>query len=77
MAESGSGAERTEQATPKRLEEARKKGQVPRSIELSMAAVCIAAAAAIYTLGGGAAGKFADLMRGLLTLSPNRRWARA
>ena len=39
MAESG--AERTEQATPKRLEEARKKGQVPRSIELSMAAVCV------------------------------------
>ena len=52
MAESG--AERTEQATPKRLEEARKKGQVPRSIELSMAAVCIAAAAAIYTLGDAA-----------------------
>ena len=67
MAESG--AERTEQATPKRLEEARKKGQVPRSIELSMAAVCIAAAAAIYTLGKGAAGQFADLMRGSLSLS--------
>ena len=49
MAESGQ--ERTEQATPKRLEEARKKGQVPRSTELSTAAVCIAAAAAIYTLG--------------------------
>ena len=32
--------ERTEQATPKRLEEARKKGQVPRSTELSTAAVC-------------------------------------
>ena len=30
MAESGQ--ERTEQATPKRLEEARKKGQVPRSV---------------------------------------------
>ncbi len=43
--------ERTEQATPKRLEEARKKGQIPRSRELSTAAVCIAAAVAIYTLG--------------------------
>jgi flagellar biosynthetic protein FlhB len=68
MAESG--AERTEQATPKRLEEARKKGQVPRSGELSIAAVCIAAAAAIYSLGGMAAGNFADLMRDSLSLSP-------
>jgi flagellar biosynthetic protein FlhB len=64
------GQERTEQATPKRLEEARKKGQVPRSVELSMAAVCIAAAAAIYTLGRGVAGQFADLMREGLSLPP-------
>src|SRR6186713_420885 len=66
MAESGQ--ERTERATPKRLEEARKKGQVPRSIELSMAAVCIAAAAAVYTLGRGAAGRFAELMRSSLSI---------
>src|SRR5436190_15981751 len=33
-----------------------------------MAAVCIAAAAAIYTLGRGAAGQFADLMRGSLSI---------
>jgi len=70
MAESA--AERTEQATPKRLEEARKKGQVPRSAELSMAAVCISAATAVYTLGHGAAGQFADLMRGLLSLHPDQ-----
>ena len=70
MAESG--AERTENATPKRLEEARKKGQVPRSAELSIAAVCVSAAAAIYTLGRGAAGQFADLMRGLLSLRPEQ-----
>jgi flagellar biosynthetic protein FlhB len=66
------GAERTERATPKRLEEARKKGQVPRSTELSMASVCIAAAAAIYTLGRGAAGKFAEYMRGALSLRPDQ-----
>jgi len=70
MAESG--AERTEQATPKRRDEARKKGQVPRSAELSMAAVCIAAATAIYTLGRGAAGQFADFMRGALSLRPEQ-----
>jgi flagellar biosynthetic protein FlhB len=64
------GQEKTEQATPKRLEEARKKGQVPRSTDLSTAAVCIAAAAAIYTLGHVAAGQFADFMRDSLTLEP-------
>lgn len=64
------GQEKTEKATPKRLEEARKKGQLPRSAELSMATVCIAAAVAIYSLGATAAGKFAELMRGALTLHP-------
>jgi flagellar biosynthetic protein FlhB len=69
---SESGQERTEQATPKRLDEARKRGQVPRSTELSTAAVTIAAATAIYTLGRGAAGRFADLMRDALSISPER-----
>ena len=68
MAETGQ--EKTEQATPKRLEEARKKGQVPRSPELSMAAVCIAAAVAIYTLGHMASGQFQDFMRDSLRISP-------
>jgi flagellar biosynthetic protein FlhB len=67
MAESSS-ADRTEPATPKRLEEARKKGQVPRSIDLSMVAVCISAATAIYLLGQSASGKFAELMRNGLSL---------
>ena len=39
--------ERTEQATPKRLEEARRKGQIPRSRDLSAAAVTL--------VGGGGA----------------------
>ena len=68
MAETGQ--EKTESATPKRHEEARKKGQVPRSSELSMAAVCIAAAVAIYALGQMVAGQFADLMRSSLTIGP-------
>jgi flagellar biosynthesis protein FlhB len=66
-----SGQEKTEQATPKRLEEARKKGQVPRSMELSMAAVCIAASVAIYSMGRGTAGELAELMRGSLSLTPH------
>jgi flagellar biosynthetic protein FlhB len=64
------GQEKTERATPKRLEEARKKGQVPRSGELSMAAVCISASVAIYTLGRMAAGQFADFMHDSLSLRP-------
>ena len=70
-----SGQERTERATPKRLEEARKRGQVPRSSELSTAAVCIAAAAAIYSLGRIAAGQFAELMRDSLEISPDAAMA--
>jgi flagellar biosynthetic protein FlhB len=41
MAE-GSGGDRTEKATPKRREEARKKGQVARSAELNSAVVLLA-----------------------------------
>ena len=37
--------DRTESATPKRLEDARKRGQVPRSPELGAAAVTLATAA--------------------------------
>ena len=41
MAENEDGQERTESATPKRLEEARRKGQIPRSRDLSAAAVML------------------------------------
>lgn len=59
-------ADRTESATPKRLEDARKRGQVPRSPELGAAAVTIATAAALLVLGPGLVGRMADLMhRGL------------
>lgn len=54
--------ERTEQATPKRLEEARKKGQIPRSRELTMAAVMIAAAVIITAIQGRLGKHFIDLL---------------
>lgn len=47
--------ERTEAATPKKREDARKKGQVPRSVDLGAAAVTLAAAGAIWVFGGSAA----------------------
>ncbi len=45
------GQERTEEATPKRQQEAREKGQVPRSRELSTFASLMAAAAAMMLMG--------------------------
>ena len=47
--------ERTEQATPKKREDARKKGQVPRSVDLGAAAVTLAAGGALWAFGEGAA----------------------
>jgi flagellar biosynthetic protein FlhB len=64
-----SGQERTEQATPKRLEEARKRGQIPRSRELNTAAVMLAGGAGLYAFSGSMGSNFAGLMRGGLTIS--------
>jgi flagellar biosynthetic protein FlhB len=55
--------DRTESATPKRLEDARKRGQVPRSPELGAAAVTLATAAALLVLGSGLVGAMAEQMR--------------
>lgn len=55
--------ERTEQATPKRLQEAREKGQIPRSRELTMATVMIAAALIMTAIQGELGGYFVDLLR--------------
>lgn len=43
--------ERTEQPTPKRIKEAREKGQVARSAELSSVAIMLASAASLIALG--------------------------
>lgn len=70
MAENEKPAEeRTEQATPKRLEEARKKGQIARSRELNMAFVMIAGSAVLF-IGGPQLGQFfVDLMKNGLSFS--------
>ncbi|HCS27711.1 MAG TPA: flagellar biosynthesis protein FlhB [Spongiibacteraceae bacterium] len=46
-----SGQERTEEATPKKLEEAKKKGQVPRSKELATTLVTLAGACMLLFSG--------------------------
>ena len=58
--------ERTERATHKKLEDARRKGQVPRSVDLGAAAVTLAAAGALQLFGSAAAEGLAGMMaRGL------------
>jgi flagellar biosynthetic protein FlhB len=61
--------ERTELPTQKRRDEARRKGQVPRSQDLSAACVVLMAGGALYYLGGGVGSGLHDLMQGGLTLS--------
>jgi flagellar biosynthetic protein FlhB len=68
MAESD-GQERTEQATPKREQEAREKGQVPRSRELSTVAALLVAAGAMIAMGDSLTRALAAQMQKGLSLS--------
>ena len=61
--------DRTEQPTAKRLEDARKKGQLPRSPELSAAAVVLVAGAGLQLLGHYMGGQLTGIMRAGLSLS--------
>src|SRR5580698_1972759 len=69
MAENENGQDRTELPTQKRLDEARKSGQVPRSRELTTAAVVLAAGIGMRYSGAAMATGFASLMKSGLTLS--------
>ena len=66
-------ADRTERATPKRIDEARKRGQVPRSAELGAAAVTLAGGAGLYTLGASMSEGMATMLRKGLSLNPAAR----
>ncbi len=67
-----SGQERTERATPKRREEARRKGQITRSRELTTMLMLMAAAATIYGAGDGLVADVADIMRRVLAIDRER-----
>jgi flagellar biosynthetic protein FlhB len=62
--------DRTEPPTQKRLDDARRRGQVPRSRELSMTAVVIAGAAVFLVAGPHFAEGFAELVQ--IGLTPSR-----
>lgn len=63
MAENADGQERTEQATSKRVQEARTKGQVPRSRELNTLVMMLSSAAALLILGDSLMQQFVVLLR--------------
>ncbi|MES2683686.1 MAG: flagellar biosynthesis protein FlhB [Pseudomonadota bacterium] len=66
---SESAGEKTEKATAKRIEDARKKGQIPRSRELSTAVVVLAVTVAVMAqadaIAGGAAALFSAYLQQL------------
>ena len=62
MAEGQTG-ERTEEASPRRLQEAREHGQIPRSRELGNFATMIGGSAALVVMGAEGAGRLAAIMR--------------
>ncbi|GAB3748424.1 flagellar biosynthesis protein FlhB [Lysobacter olei] len=70
MSDEQSQEDRTEQPTEKRLREAREKGQVPRSRELSNVAVLGAGTLALVFTGPMAARRAHDWMRGAFTFDP-------
>ena len=52
MPEESQGQEKTEAPTPRRIQEARKKGDVAKSMEVPSAAVLLAGLMTIYMLSG-------------------------
>ncbi len=62
-------SERTESPSQKRLDDARAKGQVPRSRDLSAAAVMLTGGIGLRSLSGGMGGRLMSVMREGLTVS--------
>jgi flagellar biosynthetic protein FlhB len=63
-----SDLEKTEPASPRRLEEARDKGQVPRSPELATFAVLMSAGGALFVTGGGVVHRLSTMVENGLTV---------
>ncbi|RJX67480.1 flagellar biosynthesis protein FlhB [Vibrio sinensis] len=63
------GQERTEDATPRRLQQAREKGQVARSKELASVSVLVVGSVSLMWFGGALAGGLLTFMGRLFTLS--------
>lgn len=68
MADDKNGMEQTEQATPKRLRDAREEGQVPRSRDLNTLLLLLAASGGLVSFGGHLAGGLTHQMTSALSL---------
>lgn len=64
-------SEKTEKATPKKREDARKKGQVARSADLTGAMTMLAGLVVLGATGPSTAGRLAEVMRETLSAAPN------
>lgn len=70
--ENENGQDKTEEPTEKRLRESREKGQIPRSRELSTAAVFGAGVLTLYAMGGWMASAAANVFSRALTIDAGR-----
>lgn len=68
MAENQDGQERSESATGKRIQDARRKGQIPRSREFNTMAMLVSASLSLLFMGGDLMQGFADMLKDGLTL---------
>jgi flagellar biosynthesis protein FlhB len=71
-AESERGGERTEEPSQRRLQEARERGQVPRSRELTNFATMIGGSVAIVATSAALAGRMSQMMRHSMTIDAQR-----
>ena len=69
MAESESGADKSEEPTSKRLDESRKKGQIARSRELNTVVVTMTGIGGLLIYGADLGQTLLELMRGNFVLS--------
>jgi flagellar biosynthetic protein FlhB len=69
-AEAEQGGERTEEPSPKRLQDARERGQVPRSRELTNFATMIGGSAMLVAIGGSLATHLSQMVRHGLAVDP-------
>lgn len=63
--------DKTEQPTPKKREDARKKGQVAKSRDISSVAVLMAGLGALYLFGGYMHSHITDMMKHVFSLDPS------
>jgi flagellar biosynthetic protein FlhB len=74
-AESESGGEKTEEPSARRLQQARERGQVPRSRELTNFATMIGGSATLIAIGGTLAGRMLHIMHDSLSIDAQRLYA--